>query len=391
MLAGKDLVCFSSQRWHFVWQRSQQLLSRAARDRRVWFVEDPIESDETEARLEVITLGDRLSLVVPHVPASWPAQARCLAQRDLLTDLWRARRFDQPVLWYTTPAALSYSRTLATGCVVYDCTDAPSLRAEVPASLTKLDTEMLDRADLVFTGGVALFEALKHRHKAVHAFPGSVDTTHFATARTGLPVPPDQAMLGGPIVGMVGVLDDRLDAQLLASVATARPELQFVLLGPLARSEASLPVARNIHYIGHKSYEQLPSYLAGWHVAMLPFAHNDATRYISPTSVPEYLAAGRPVVATSITDVVRPYGVQRLVRIADDPAAFAQAIDHALADGQGRQARADAFLAHLSWDRTWQDMHALIASSARRPRPAAQGRAVSRAPVGTVAARTFTS
>jgi UDP-galactopyranose mutase len=135
-----------------------------------------------------------------------------------------------------------------------------------------------------------------------------------------------------------------------------------------------------------KSYDDLPAYLAGWDVAMLPFARNDATRFISPTKTPEYLAAGRPVVSTSITDVVTPYGVEGLARIADDPQQFVEALDAALADGPERLARADAFLEDLSWDRTWTGMQALIHGVSRRAGRSSQGRAVTLAPVGTIAA-----
>jgi UDP-galactopyranose mutase len=165
-------------------------------------------------------------------------------------------------------------------------------------------------------------------------------------------------------------LDERLDIDLLRGLARLRPSYQFILLGPIVKIDpASLPAAPNLHYLGMKKYEELPAYLAGWDVAMLPFAKNEATRYISPTKTPEYLAAGCPVVSTSIADVVRPYGVQGLVRIADEPSAFAQAITAALSDGAERRADVDAFLATMSWERTWGEMQNLIAAVSRRQTP----------------------
>lgn len=385
--AGSDLVCFSHLRWHFVWQRPQHLLSRAAQDRRVWFVEEPREHDD-EARLEVTPVTDRLSVVVPLLPRGLSAEETCHAQRDLLAAWWRERGFQSPLLWYYTPMALPFTRTLAAGVVVYDCMDELSMFKGAPPSLRGLELELLERADLVFTGGVSLWEAKKHQHPAVHAFPSSVDKSHFLQARSGSVTPPaDQAGIPGPRVGFFGVIDERLDIELVGRVAQLRPQYHFVLLGPVVKIDpALLPQAPNLHYLGMKKYDELPAYLAGWDVAMLPFARNDATRFISPTKTPEYLAAGCPVVSTSITDVVRPYGAQGLARIADEPEAFVDAIDASLADGPARLAKADAFLAHMSWDRTWQGMQALIGQVARNVGRTSQGRAVTTAPVGTIAA-----
>ena len=382
-----DLVCFSHLRWHFVWQRPQHLLSRASRDRRVWFIEEPREA-EGEARLEITPVTDRLAVVVPLVPAGLSPDECCRTQRDLLAAWWRERRFDSPLLWYYTPMALAFTRTLAAGVVVYDCMDELSLFKGAPPALRGLEAELLERADLVFTGGVSLYEAKKHQHPSVHAFPSSVEKSHFMQARQGRLTPPaDQANVPGPRIGFFGVIDERLDIELLGRLGQLRPQYHFVLLGPVVKIDpATLPSAPNLHYLGMKKYEELPAYLAGWDVAMLPFARNDATRFISPTKTPEYLAAGCPVVSTSITDVVRPYGVQELARIADDPQEFAEAIDASLADGDAHLARADAFLAHMSWDRTWQGMQALIGRATRNVGRTSQGRAVTTAPVGTIAA-----
>ncbi len=387
--SGSDLICFSHLRWHFVWQRPQHLLSRASRDRRVWFVEEPREG-EGSPRLEVTAVTDRLSVVVPIVPAGLSPDATCQLQRDLLAAWWRERRFDSPLLWYYTPMALPFTRSLPAGVVVYDCMDELSLFQGAPPALRNLELELLERADLVFTGGVSLYEAKKSQHPSVHAFPSSVDKSHFMQARSGaLQRPSDQAGIPGPRAGFFGVIDERLDIELLGRLAELRPSYHFVLLGPIVKIDpATLPSATNLHYLGMKRYEELPAYLAGWDVALLPFARNDATRFISPTKTPEYVAAGCPVVSTSIADVVRPYGVQNLARIADDPLAFAEAIDASLAEApEQRIAHADTFLASMSWDRTWQGMQGLIGKVTRNVGRTSQGRAVTTAaPVGTVAA-----
>jgi len=172
-----------------------------------------------------------------------------------------------------------------------------------------------------------------------------------------------------------------MDYALLRGVAAARPDWHLVLIGPTAKVDpASLPRAANIHYLGQKSYAELPDYIAGWDVALLPFARNDATRFISPTKTPEYLAAGKPVVSTSIRDVVRPYGQRGLARIADTVADFIDAIDSALAEEPiGRMRAADAFLTQMSWDGTWLRMRQLVeqAIAARKPRGASNARTAS--------------
>jgi glycosyltransferase involved in cell wall biosynthesis len=189
-------------------------------------------------------------------------------------------------------------------------------------------------------------------------FPSSVDVDHFTVARSVTTDPADQVHIPRPRIGFFGVIDERLDRDLISGIAAVRPDLHLVLLGPTVKIDpASLPHAPNIHYLGPKPYPELPRYLSGWDVAMLPFARNEATRYISPTKTPEYLAGGRPVVSTSITDVVHPYGDLGLARIADTPVEFAAAIDAALSsDRVQRLHAADQLLATMSWDATWQAM-----------------------------------
>jgi UDP-galactopyranose mutase len=174
------------------------------------------------------------------------------------------------------------------------------------------------------------------------------------------------------------VIDERFDVPLIAAAASLRPDWQFVLLGPVVKIDpAVLPRSPNIHYLGAKSYAQLPEYIAGWDAALLPFARNDATRFISPTKTPEYLAAGKPVISTSIRDVVQPYGELGLAHIADTPEAFVSAAEAAMREpAAARLAAADAFLARTSWDVTWASVASLLQSAvtARRA-PAAPARA----------------
>jgi glycosyltransferase involved in cell wall biosynthesis len=255
---------------------------------------------------------------------------------------------------------------LSSSGIVYDCMDELSHFHGAPAELRQRETELFGAADLVFTGGHSLYEAKRSRHPRVYAFPSSVDFAHFERARTPQPDPPDQADIPHPRIGYLGVIDERLDLPLIDAVAAKRPDLHLVLIGPVVKIDPGrLPRRPNIHWLGQKHYTELPSYIAGWAVAFMPFARNDATKFISPTKTLEYLAAGRPVVSTSIRDVVQPYGDENLVRIADEPAAFIAAIDAALAErgtpAVVAHARArDAMLAQTSWDHTWARMHALV-------------------------------
>jgi len=256
--------------------------------------------------------------------------------------------------------ALAFTQHIKPRAVVYDCMDELSLFHGAPPVLKEREALLLKQADVVFAGGHSLYEYKRShsQHRNIHPFPSSVDVSHFGQARAALADPADQAEIPHPRVGFFGVIDERTDLALLAELADLRPELQLVMVGPVVKiSPDALPRRANLHWLGGKSYQELPAYLAGWGGAMLPFARNDATRFISPTKTPEYLAAGKPVVSTSITDVIRPYGREGLAWIADTAGEFAAAIDEALrSDPISRIAHADAFLASMSWDRTWSGM-----------------------------------
>lgn len=356
-----DVVCLSHLRWNFVYQRPQHLLSRCARTRRVYFVEEPIIEPGSTPRLHT-SEADGVTVVVPVLPAGLDLVATSAAQRRLLDGFLADARIADYVLWYYTPMALLFTDHLAPRAIVYDCMDELAAFKGAPPAIRSLEAELLRRASVVFTGGQSLYEAKRHQHHNIHPFPSSVDVAHFASAREVTEEPSDQQSIGRPRLGFVGVIDERFDVPLLAGLADARPEWQFVMIGPVVKIDpATLPVRPNIHYLGGKSYAELPRYIAGWNVALLPFARNDSTRYISPTKTPEYLAAGKPVVSTSIRDVVRPYGERQLVRIADDVEPFVRACEEAMEeDVVARRKRADAYLSRMSWDRTWNRMQALL-------------------------------
>lgn len=346
---GCTILCLSHLRWDFVYQRPQHLLSRAARQHRVLYVEEPI-IDEREC-LETRQDPSGVQIIVPHLRTdSSPG-----ALRGLLDQLLSAHQDRDLVLWYYTPMALAFTDHLSSTATVYDCMDELSAFAGAPAGLPEAERRLLQRADLVLTGGHSLYLAKRDLHPNVHEFPSGVDVPHFAAARDPGPQPEDQQSIPRPRIGFFGVLDERLDRELVAEIATRTPGWHYVLVGPVVKIDpAVLPRSANIHYLGPKAYADLPHYIAGWDVAMMPFARNDATRYISPTKTPEYLAAGKPVVSTPIVDVVRAFGDQQLARIANDPDEFIEAIRASLCEPAAqRLARADACLATLSWDGMW--------------------------------------
>jgi UDP-galactopyranose mutase len=374
-----ELICLSHLRWNFVFQRPQHLLTRCAQGRRVFFIEEPIftpdlpvppqTSEETGAvgRLDVTQHDSGVWVVVPHLQEGLTEEAIVAAQQVLLAGLFADYEIRKYICWYYTPMAMAYTRHLEPMAIVYDCMDELSAFKGASPLLREHEAELFRRADLVFTGGQSLYEAKRDQHENVYAFPSSVDVAHFAQGRTINEDPADQANIPHPRLGFYGVIDERMDLELLDGIAEARPDWHLVMIGPVVKIDpAVLPRRENIHYLGGKDYQELPVYLGGWDLAMLPFARNDSTRFISPTKTPEYLAAGKPVVSTSIRDVVRPYGKEGLVRIADTVEEFVAAAEAAMReDTQASDwlAVVDAFLEQISWDRTWGSMMQLIESA----------------------------
>ena len=349
-----------------MFQRPQHLMTRFAMRRRVYVFEETIPCDHHRAYLEHHPFPEQDVVALrPRIPHWWDEPARHRALGELLDVLLATIGGPPPVLWFYTPMMYAFARHVAAAAVVYDCMDELSAFRFAPPALRGYEADLLQRADVVFTGGRSLFESKRELHDNVHAFASSVDHRHFAAARDGtLEDPADQAGIPHPRLGFYGVIDERLDLQLLDALAVVRPDRHIVMVGPVVKIDpADLPRAPNIHYLGPKSYADLPAYIGGWDVALLPFAINEATRFISPTKTPEYLAAGRPVVSTAIVDVVRQYGPLDAVAVAATPEAFGTACDRMLALAATPdlwRPAADAMLAQSSWDMTFLQMSALL-------------------------------
>ena len=365
-----DLICLCHIRWNFVYQRPQHLLNRFAVNNRVFVIEEPVfESESDYYEISKPDENANLWVVVLHISKNTTAEKRNHTLKALLDSFMYSNNIHKYILWYYSPMALAYTDHLYPSLTVYDCMDELSAFKSPPPQIKEMEASLLSRSDLVFTGGHSLYKAKRHLHHNIHSFPSSIDKSHFNVARNFKEDPADQAAIPHPRFGFYGVIDERFDILLIDQLSQLRPDWQFVFLGPVTKiNPASLPKRENIHYLGSKKYKDLPSYLSGWDVAILPFALNESTKFISPTKTPEYLAGGKPVISTSITDVVTPYGKEGLVHIADTPEEFIAAATTILSneDKEAWSKKVDLFLKDISWNKTWHKMSQLIDEALER-------------------------
>lgn len=373
------IMVHSHLRWDFVWQRPQQLLSRFAADHRVLFVEDPMES-ASEPALDISLTPEGVVRVVPLLPkaASLSTDARCAMVLPLLESALRthpllAGRFESPIQWFYSPMnAPRYCDQLGSVATVYDCMDELSAFRFAPPDIAERENYLLRKADLVFTGGYELYSSKSRRHANTHFFGCGVDADHFARARAEETViPAEVAALPSPILGYFGVIDERLDYELIAELARRCPTASIVMVGPLAKVHPEeLPQASNIHWLGCRTYGELPALVKAFDICLMPFAMNAATQYINPTKTLEYLAAGKPVVSTAVPDVVRQY--TDVVDIADSVKSFVSLVEKRLVNADPeRIARGIARARSSSWDSTVTSMrgHLLNTLALKRGRP----------------------
>lgn len=358
----KSLVVFSHLRWNFVYQRPQHLLTRLATHWPVIFIEEPMPN-AAEDRIERIAAAPGVEVWRPHLRGAahgFHADHKAALQR-LVGKALQEQRIRDYWVWFYTPMALPMAEKLEPEGIIYDCMDELSMFRGAPKELLDQETALFKAADVVFTGGRSLFNAKKGRHRNVHCFPSSVDALHF---RQGTPDHALQQDIPHPRLGYCGVIDERIDLDLIAGVADARPDWQIVMVGPVVKIDPAIcPQRPNIHWLGQQAYQDLPAFINGWDVCLLPFALNEATRFISPTKTLEYMACGRPSVSTAIRDVVEPYG--HVVPIRDDAAGFVAACE-AFLDGTPEQRAAHDravadIIARTSWDNTAERMAELIA------------------------------
>jgi UDP-galactopyranose mutase len=378
MVSQYTIVTFSHLRWNFVYQRPQHLMSRLAATRPVYFIEEPEFEETGPARWDRSNPQPNVFVYRPRTPVRNPGfhPEQLVAMKPLMAELAAELEGETVVAWMYTPLALPLIDVLEPAAVVYDCMDELSMFLGAPRELLPREAELLVRADVMFTGGPSLYRAKQSRHPNVHCFSSSVDAAHF---RSALPTtenqanePDDQAPLPHPRLGFYGVIDERIDLRIIDRIAEVHPEWHIVLVGPVVKIDpATLPRRANIHYLGQRSYEELPRYLAGWDVCLLPFARNDATRFISPTKTLEYMAAELPIVSTPITDVAEPYG--HIVYLGETPNEFLAACEAALAAGPEERAsrtmQMRKVLAGTSWDVTVSRMEELLDAAVSKVAP----------------------
>ena len=358
------LLVFSHLRWNFVFQRPQHLLSRLGADFPVVFIEEPMRS-EGAARIEQTSPVPGVTVLRPHTPVDAPGfhDDQLSLLKPLLSDWLAGSDIVDYAVWFYTPMALPLLNGLTPRAVIYDCMDELSAFKGAPKQMRQRESALMKRADLVLTGGPSLYEAKRSLHPNVLCLPSAVDAAHYAPDRAARF--PDrlaraaelQGALPAPRFGFFGVIDERLDLDLVAALADADPAWQIVMAGPVVKIDpAQLPRRDNLHWLGQQPYEILPQLVAGWDVCLMPFALNESTRFISPTKTLEYMAAGKPVVSTPIRDVVTMFG--DLVSIVGDADELVRACRRALGETPALRRQRQAAMAErvtdYAWDRTAQ-------------------------------------
>jgi glycosyltransferase involved in cell wall biosynthesis len=356
------IIVFSHLRWDFVYQRPQHLLSRLAEHYRIVFFEEPV-FQHGEPALNVTTPIPNLMVCRPTTPVDAPGfhDDHLPYLRAMVREL--GEEHEAPIVWFYTPMALPLLNELEPSLVVFDCMDELSAFHNPPKQLVQREEALLKAADIVFTGGPSLYNAKRHRHPNVHCFPSSVDIAHFRQALERGAVHEPQRGIPGPRLGFYGVIDERFDTGLVAQLAASRPDWHIVLVGPVVKIDPkALPQGPNIHYMGQQPYAELPRFLAGWDVCLMPFAMNESTRFISPTKSLEYMAAELPIVSTPVKDVADMHS--DVVEIAETPAEFIAACERALQlDDDARRKMVGLMrekLSRTSWTATAASMRELI-------------------------------
>ena len=319
--------------WDWVWQRPQQFMSRFSQKHRVLFVETVAPDENLVTPLVQLRRFEKwpnLTLLRLQFPTwrwndgAWVDRERRRLVKEALRGPLRGQ-FNNAVQWFYDPMAVpAFAGKMGEIAVVYDCMDELSKFKGAPPEIRKREAELLSAADVVFTGGRRMWESKSQHNSNCHFYGCGVDVPHFGKARSEQTiVPEDIANLPKPIFGYFGVVDERIDYELLEKLAKANPNGSIVMVGPMTKIDpAALPRPKNLHWLGGRDYAQLPAYCKGFDVCMMPFALNEATEYINPTKALEYMATGRGIVSSAIYDVVKNFG--SVVKVANSHEEFIQ-------------------------------------------------------------------
>tara|TARA_R110002020_G_scaffold85914_1_gene211597 strand:+ start:23831 stop:24952 length:1122 start_codon:yes stop_codon:yes gene_type:complete len=349
LTAQYDIIVFSHLRWNFVYQRPQHILSRLSRYYNIIVIEEPIAIDGN-GNYELENISTSLTIVRPKVESIAHIQ-------HVLKEL-NLQSID--IVWFYSAAFVELIPYINANTMIYDCMDELSQFKGASQQLRVQEEFLIKKADLVFTGGKSLYETKSKLSPNVYCFPSSVDVAHFKQSSTYSKISLDLAAIPKPIVGYIGVIDERLNLNLIHETALALPKISFIMIGPLAKiDEGDLPRAHNIHYLGMKSYDDLPFYLKHIDISMMPFALNEATEFISPTKTLEYMAAGKPIISTPIKDVTRDYS--QVIEIVTNAYEFSQAIIKiSSSEIKINKSAYESILKQTSWDATTKKMLQLM-------------------------------
>jgi UDP-galactopyranose mutase len=364
----KPMVVHCHLRWDGVWQRPQQILSRMARNRRIAFVEEPIFVHGEAPRL-VVREANGVTILQPHVPPQEEhlprvSDANKKIVRELVGPYLQEHGFTGGIRWHYAPMATYLADLTNDSLVIYDCMDELSAFKGAPVELVDRERELMNEAAVMFTGGLSMWQNKRQHHAHCHRFDSGVDVEHFHQATLAeTQVPDDARNLPHPILGYYGVIDERMDYEAIQALADAFPEGTILLIGPITKVDpAELPKGPNIVYTGQRGYPDLPRYLKAFDVALVPFADNPATKFLSPTKTLEYFAGLKPVVSSPVKDVVENYS--DIVRLAYSPAKYVSAAKAALAEDNTERARLGLEKANeKTWDAIVAQMEALIADA----------------------------
>jgi glycosyltransferase involved in cell wall biosynthesis len=389
MISGRDVLYISSIDWSFQWQGPQEIAVRlGAAGNRVLYVENTgIRAPRlheaarianrlgrwAEGRLEhgVRDVATNVQVCSPLVLPPFGSVWQRAANRALLPAQLRGAfpDFRPTVIWTYLPTDTVLD--LASGfdgsdvAVVYYCVADFSQYAPRAERLEASERALVERADAVFVSCDALAERFG-RAPHVHTYPFGVDLDNFRPDRPG-PVPPELAELRRPIIGYVGALERAVDLELMIAMARARPDWSWVYVGTIRRDVSALGDLPNVRVLGQRPHRALPDFLRRFDVAIVPYARNRFTETVVPTKINEYLAMGKPVVATDLPSV-RAFDDRHRVLTAVPPErdAFLAAIEAALpAADAGTVAHRRAVAAEADWSTRLEAMSALIEKKLR--------------------------
>lgn len=380
-----DVLCISSIDWDFIWQGHQEIMSRlAAEGHRVLFVENtgvrpPRLSDLPRLRHRVTnwrkgTKGfreERPNLFVHSpivLPLPYSRVARWVNRQVMLRSLnrWmRAIGFSRPVVWtfLPTPLARDVIRSIDSSLTIYYCIDDLASSSAEARRIASSEIALFREADLVFVTSEKLRARAAETSPHVHLFPFGVNLGTFERVRTEeAPIPGDLAALPRPVAGYVGGLHQWVDQDLIAAVAGRMPGVSFALVGPAQGDVSRLERVPNVHLLGQRPHEDVPRYVKGFDVGLVPYRIAEYTANVYPTKLNEYLVMGTPVVATDLAEI-RRFNAEHgdVVRVASTVDAYADEVRRAMAGSTPAEiARRIEVAESNSWERRLEAMQALI-------------------------------